>query len=683
MRSAAITVRRTTRAAAGLLAAAVIVAVLPPAVQAPAAANGCPSPAATYGGGDGSGGSPYQIANTAQLLRLAATPDDWAAGKHFLLTDDIDLTGCTWTMIGDTWARRFYGSFDGNFQQITGLSMSNTVNTRNIGFFGAADSTATIKDIRLVEVSVTSTGNNVGGLVAESSATIIRGSVSGTVSGAGYVGGLVGYLYDDGTITQSSSFATVVGTGTAVGGLVGASDGSLVRSWAVRPVTGRGEVGGLVGVNTGGTISYSFASGNVTVSGVEADGETGAGGLVGKNTTCCGANAPTATIRASYATGTVTARAGFSGSGGLVGFNDRQVIIDSYAQGAVTGGTDIGGLVGMNHGSITDSASVATPAVGSSDYVDTVFDGDTQQEVSTPASGTATGLFTATKDRADYVTAGWKIVEEWDTFDAGVRDWGICSSQNGGYPYLLWVLPIAPTGCDDVGDGDDDGNGDGSGDENGDNGNDGDSVGDGGDHGVGSGTFTSWVPAPGGAPQLPAGDGEWQREDGTVVPLTVSSPGTRQVRYSTDGLQVTLTGGGGSSASRGLVADANGEIACEVCTDVATGEVIEVWLFSEPRLVAAHLTDGLRCQTFTIPLGAPLDGGGPVSTGAHTLQLALPTASGMQAVNVGVTVGGPVPASVPAGEGSVPMQMPLALLLAAIMSVGGAVLVGRRLVTAG
>jgi hypothetical protein len=42
---------------------------------------------------------------------------------------------------------------------------------------------------------------------------------------------------------------------------------------------------------------------------------------------------------------------------------------------------------------------------------------------------------------------------------------------------------------------------------------------------------------------------------------------------------------------------------------------------------------------------------GPVSTGAHTLQLALPTASGLQAVNVGVTVGGPVPARVPAGEG--------------------------------
>jgi hypothetical protein len=654
MRSAAITVRRSTRAAVGLLAAAVIIAVLPPAVQAPAAADGCPPPATAYQAGDGSPGLPGVIANTAQLLKLAATPTDWVAGKSFFLEADIDLTGCTWTMIG-TQGSPFLGSFDGGFRQITGLTMSTTGNT---GFFGAAGPGATLKDIQLVDVSVTSTGNNVGGLVAESSATIMRSSVSGSVtSGGGFVGGLVGYLYDDGTITQSSSFATVVGTGEQVGGLVGTSEGSIFRSWAVRPVTGRGEVGGLVGQNNGGTISYSFASGNVTVSGVEADGGTGAGGLVGANTTY----GPAATIRASYATGTVTARAGFSGSGGLVGLNGANgpVIIDSYARGAVNGGTDIGGLVGMNHGSITDSASVVTPAVGSSDFVETYYDFVLGETVSTPGSGTATGLFTATKARADYVTAGWKIVEEWDTFDAGVRDWGICSSQNGGYPYLLWVLPIAPTGCD-VDDGDENGNGDGD------------------DGAGGSGTSTSWVPTSDGAPQQPAGSGVWQREDGSVVPLTVSSPGTRQVRYSTDGLQVTLTGGAGSSASRGLVADANGEIVCEVCADLAAGSVVEAWMFSDPRLVAAHLIDGERCQTFTIPLGAPLDGGGPVSTGAHTLQLALPTASGMQAVNVGVTVGGPVPASVPAGEGSVPMQMPLALLLAAIMSVGGAVLVGRR-----
>jgi hypothetical protein len=183
------------------------------------------------------------------------------------------------------------------------------------------------------------------------------------------------------------------------------------------------------------------------------------------------------------------------------------------------------------------------------------------------------------------------------------------------------------------------------------------------------------------APTVPAGQGVWQRSNGSSIPLAPSSPAARQLRYTAPGLTVTLTGGPGTSARNGLVASSNGTIDCEVCTELATGQVIEAWMFSSPRLVAAHRVDDLPCQTFAIPVVAPLDGGGPVSAGAHTLQLALPTASGMQAVNVGVTVGGPVPASVPAGEGSVPM--PVALLLAVLMSVGGAVLVGRRALAVG
>jgi hypothetical protein len=189
-----------------------------------------------------------------------------------------------------------------------------------------------------------------------------------------------------------------------------------------------------------------------------------------------------------------------------------------------------------------------------------------------------------------------------------------------------------------------------------------------------SGTSNSWVPSSGGAPQQPAGAGVWQQEDGTVVPLPTSSPRAGQVRYSTDGLRVTLTGGRGTSASGGLVADANGTIVCEVCAVIAAGEVIEAWMFSTPRLVAAHLTDDLPCQTFTIPVVSPLDGAGPVSAGAHTLQLVLPTASGLQAVNVGLTVGGPVPTRVPAGDGPVlPVGRVLVLLL-----VAAGVLVVRR-----
>jgi hypothetical protein len=57
------------------------------------------------------------------------------------------------------------------------------------------------------------------------------------------------------------------------------------------------------------------------------------------------------------------------------------------------------------------------------------------------------------------------------------------------------------------------------------------------------------------------------------------------------------------------------------------------------------------------------------------MQLALPTASVMQAVNVGVTVGGPLPASVPAGEGR---AVPVGLVTFGLLAAAGAVVAARR-----
>lgn len=170
----------------------------------------------------------------------------------------------------------------------------------------------------------------------------------------------------------------------------------------------------------------------------------------------------------------------------------------------------------------------------------------------------------------------------------------------------------------------------------------------------------------GGMPLVPVGAGVWQQTDRSSVPLVASSPGPNQVRYTADGLEVTFTGGAGTGVSRGLVANADGEVVCEICASLEAGGVIEAWMFSEPRLVAAWRIEDLPCQRFTIPVVAPLDGRGPVPAGVHTLQLALPTVNGMQAVNVGVTVGtssaAPVPNRVNTGGGPVPV-MPLSFVL--------------------
>jgi len=201
-----------------------------------------------------------------------------------------------------------------------------------------------------------------------------------------------------------------------------------------------------------------------------------------------------------------------------------------------------------------------------------------------------------------------------------------------------------------------------------------------GDQNRGAVTPATPVLTGGSSPTLNPGAGAWQLPDGTSVPLAVVSTGTSRIRYSADGIQVTFTGGAGTSANNGLVVEPTGEIMCEVCLDLETGDVIEVWMFSSPRLVAAHLVGIEPCQTFTVPVVAPLDGGGPISAGAHTLQLALPTASGMQAVNVGVTVGGPVPGSIPAGEGP---AVPRGLIALGLLAAAGAAVAVRRLAETG
>ncbi|MBQ4899832.1 InlB B-repeat-containing protein [Paenibacillus sp. Marseille-P2973] len=121
-----------------------------------------------------------------------------------------------------------------------------------------------------VEGTVSGTGNYVGGLVGMNSRASVRTSyASGSVSGASYVGGLVGssegYWPDYPEISNSYAMVTVTGTGDYVGGMAGRSMGNVTNTYAVGQVTGNGShVDGLLGTN-----QYSLAQSvyNVEVAG--------------------------------------------------------------------------------------------------------------------------------------------------------------------------------------------------------------------------------------------------------------------------------------------------------------------------------------------------------------------------------------------------------------------------------
>jgi hypothetical protein len=108
--------------------------------------------------------------------------------------------------------------------------------------------------------SVTSRGEYIGCLVGGSWGTVDSSHSTGNVVGGGSVGGLMGANW--GTVSDSYSMGAVSGTGR-VGGLVGwQHNGSTSNSYSTGNVTGVSSVGGLVGENCNGALSNSYYSYN-------------------------------------------------------------------------------------------------------------------------------------------------------------------------------------------------------------------------------------------------------------------------------------------------------------------------------------------------------------------------------------------------------------------------------------
>ena len=188
-----------------------------------------------------------------------------------------------------------------------------------------------------------------GGLFAAVSGTVRNvGMVGGSISAGGYSGGLVGEL-NYGTVSNSYATGNVSAPNVqGLGGLVGwMNDGTVKNSYATGNVTASSVsgslsngIGGLVGGMQGGLVTNSHATGAVS-------GGESVGGLVGymyAGPVPGGSTPRTATVSNSYATGAVT---GNFSVGGLVGcsygFGAAATVSNSYATGNVTGVTSPAG----------------------------------------------------------------------------------------------------------------------------------------------------------------------------------------------------------------------------------------------------------------------------------------------------------------------------------------------------
>ena len=209
---------------------------------------------------------------------------------NITLDKNIDLTGKEWTPIGTGYSNKYTGTFDGGGHTIKGLTV--TTNDQFVGLFGSIGYAGTVKNVMMEDVQITSNRSSgfAGGVAGYSDGTIENCSVSGSVSGTVYVGGVVGAQID-GSITGCSSSATVKGT-VYVGGVVGQTNGgaTLTACYATGNVTV--EIaptknisgGGLVGMNGGKGVRACYATGNVTSTG-SSTGNVHIFGLLGDNYT--------------------------------------------------------------------------------------------------------------------------------------------------------------------------------------------------------------------------------------------------------------------------------------------------------------------------------------------------------------------------------------------------------------
>ena len=308
---------------------------------------------------DGQGN--YTVTTAEGLKNIAElVNEEWKLDINITLTDDIDLKGIDWTPIGIDYNHQYTGTFDGGGKTITGLTV--TGSDQYAGLFGRIGEDGTVKNVKLEGVQITSDNSSgyVGGVAGWSYGTIENCSVSGSVSGTVFAGGVVGYQAG-GSITGCSSSATVKGV-TIAGGIAGdASGASLTGCYATGSVSVANNTenvalaGGIAGDASGGTLTACYATGSVSGSG---SGTIYVGGVTGSNTE--------GTLTACYhANGTVSGPDGTTG--GVAGRNYK-AIYDPVITACYWGSNPDTGI-GYNEGG---STTIETTKVTDGDWLDTV-----------------------------------------------------------------------------------------------------------------------------------------------------------------------------------------------------------------------------------------------------------------------------------------------------------------------
>jgi len=324
-------------------------------------------------GGDGSQSNPYTISDATDLATLATNVNNGNgySGKYFLLTANI--SGYTGVPIGGNSTtfggvgQSFNGIFDGNYHTIISPTIIANNSYSNVGLFGII-SGGTVKNL---------------------------GIVGGTIQGSYYVGGMAGYIGNNGQIINCFNTAAVTASGS-VGGLVGCiENGQIIGCYNTGAVSGGNQTGGVSGtVGFGGVVENCYNTGAVS-------GGSQTGGVAG----AMGGNGPT---------------------------DVGNQILNCYNAGAVNGdGSNIGGVLGRIN---NDGTNTITGCYYDNVTCNKLGIGGILNQTDPPAdvSGSAEGKTTA-EMQTQSTFVNWDFI-------------GVWYMPANDYPHFPWELQPAIVG---------------------------------------------------------------------------------------------------------------------------------------------------------------------------------------------------------------------------------------------